>query len=188
MVACAPPQLALSIRQPWATLIVLGLKTIEIRRWSTPIRGRIYLHAGKIADDRREGWSRVPEEHFALTSRRGGLIGTIDLVECRTYGSVRQFARDRQLHFNEPSWFLPPQVYGFRFEGPAIAPFCAVSGQVKFFPVELKPDTFAVRSPAIATSATLDAAVTPATLATPATGRKRVTFELGPERRGRSRK
>ena len=68
------PEFVLSIKQPWATLVVLGLKTIEIRRWTTGIRGRIYLHAGRIPDDRPEGWARIPEEHFALTSRRGGIV------------------------------------------------------------------------------------------------------------------
>src|SRR2546427_482948 len=66
------PEYALSIRQPWAALVVLGLKTIEIRRWTTPLRGPIYIHAVKIADERREGWSRVPQEHYDLTALGGG--------------------------------------------------------------------------------------------------------------------
>ena len=92
------PEFALSIRQPWATLVALGLKPVEIRHWSTPIRGRVYIHAGKIADHRSEGWLRVPEERLEITTRRGGLIGSADLVECITYTSARYFARDRQLH------------------------------------------------------------------------------------------
>ena len=129
------PEFALSIKQPWATLVLLGLKTIEIRRWTASIRGRIYLHAGKIPDERLEGWSRVPEVHFGLTSRRGGIIGAIDLVECVAYSSLREFTRSRQLHFNEPSWYLPPRMFGFRFERPTIVPFRPFVGQVKFFPV-----------------------------------------------------
>ncbi len=129
------PEFALSIKQPWATLVLLGLKTIEIRRWTASIRGRIYLHAGKIPDERQEGWARIPEEHFGLTARRGGIIGAIDLVECLTYSSQREFTRNRQLHLNEPNWFLPPRMFGFRFEKPAIVPFRPILGQVKFFPV-----------------------------------------------------
>jgi hypothetical protein len=149
---------ALSIRQPWATLVVLGLKTIEIRRWSTPLRGRIYLHAGKIPDDRREGWSRIPEEHFALTSRCGGIIGAVDIVDCVTYATARDFARHRQLHFNEQAWFVAPRLYGFRFENPEFVPFRRCPGQVKFFPV------------------TMAHAALP--MAPPALGKKRVAFEL----------
>src|SRR5205823_5430532 len=95
----------------------------------------VYIHASKIADDRRAGWSRGPEEHFAITAHRGGLIGTANLVDCILYASVREFGRHQQLHFNQSSWFLPPRMFGFRFEQPAIMPFCAIAGQVKFFPV-----------------------------------------------------
>ena len=31
---------ALSVKQPWATLLVHGLKTIEVRAWPTARRGR----------------------------------------------------------------------------------------------------------------------------------------------------
>ena len=34
---------ALSIKQPWAALVVQGLKTIEIRRWPTARRGQILI-------------------------------------------------------------------------------------------------------------------------------------------------
>jgi hypothetical protein len=36
---------ALSLLQPWATLVVMGAKKIETRSWSTPFRGRILIHA-----------------------------------------------------------------------------------------------------------------------------------------------
>lgn len=38
---------ALSLTQPWATLIAIGAKRIETRRWSTNHRGRIAIHASK---------------------------------------------------------------------------------------------------------------------------------------------
>ena len=44
---------ALTIRQPWDTLIILGHKNIENRTWQTAIRGQIAIHAGQskgIAD------------------------------------------------------------------------------------------------------------------------------------------
>ena len=48
---------ALSIQQPWAFLIVNGLKDIENRDWSTTFRGLIYVHAGKTLDT--EGYAYV---------------------------------------------------------------------------------------------------------------------------------
>ena len=38
---------AISIRQPWAELILRGEKQIEIRKWDTLYRGMLYLHTGK---------------------------------------------------------------------------------------------------------------------------------------------
>ncbi len=37
---------ALTLYQPWAQLVVLGIKTIETRSWSTSYRGPLAIHAG----------------------------------------------------------------------------------------------------------------------------------------------
>lgn len=36
---------AISLLQPWATLVVKGIKIIETRNWATPYRGPILIHA-----------------------------------------------------------------------------------------------------------------------------------------------
>ena len=36
----------LTVRQPWASLIAAGVKTIETRSWSTKYRGPLAIHAG----------------------------------------------------------------------------------------------------------------------------------------------
>ncbi len=38
---------ALSLLQPWATLVVIGVKQIETRSWSTAYRGPLLIHASK---------------------------------------------------------------------------------------------------------------------------------------------
>lgn len=38
---------ALTISQPWASLIALGHKTLETRGWATKYRGPVAIHAGK---------------------------------------------------------------------------------------------------------------------------------------------
>jgi len=38
---------ALTLHQPWASLIAMGIKTIETRSWSTKYRGPLAIHAGK---------------------------------------------------------------------------------------------------------------------------------------------
>ena len=38
---------ALTLTQPWATLVATGAKQIETRSWSTRYRGPLYIHAAK---------------------------------------------------------------------------------------------------------------------------------------------
>lgn len=42
---------ALTLTQPWATLVAIGAKRIETRGWSTDYRGPLAIHAAK-------GWSK----------------------------------------------------------------------------------------------------------------------------------
>jgi hypothetical protein len=52
---------AMSIRQPWIELILRGLKTIELRKWTTDYRGPLWLHAPmKIDDVDLPGIAEVP--------------------------------------------------------------------------------------------------------------------------------
>ncbi|WP_438498054.1 ASCH domain-containing protein [Paenibacillus sp. IHBB 3054] len=41
---------AITIKQPWATLIALGEKRFETRGWQTKYRGELAIHAGKQVD------------------------------------------------------------------------------------------------------------------------------------------
>jgi hypothetical protein len=70
---------ALSIRQPWAHLVVMGEKRIENRTWSTRYRGPILVHAGGRWHDepieRRHGVT-VPRD-----VQLGGIVGIVELVE-----------------------------------------------------------------------------------------------------------
>ena len=65
---------AISIRQPWAELILRGIKTIEIRNWSDLYRGDLYLHTGKMADR-----YKIFEYDMADVFR-GGYVGIIELA------------------------------------------------------------------------------------------------------------
>jgi len=130
----AEPAIALSVKQPWAALLAAGIKTIEIRSWPTRRRGRVLIHAGKVADERPEGWSRIvtPE----LAALRGGIIGVGDLMACKGYASARTFASDAELHLNDPGWFAPPRLYGFAFRNLKTVKFHPCVGQTLFFRVD----------------------------------------------------
>ena len=72
----------LSIKQPWADLILSGTKDVENRTWSTGYRGPILIHAGKRVD--RAGAEMFPEEtSLALQGgRMGAIVGSAYLYGC----------------------------------------------------------------------------------------------------------
>lgn len=84
----------LSIRQPWASLIVNGHKDIENRKWQTPYRGELYIHAG--AKSSHGAKAIIEMEHgielpMLKTLPHGGLIGKANLVDIVRHSSSRWF-------------------------------------------------------------------------------------------------
>lgn len=79
-----PDLLGLSIRQPWAELILRGIKTIEIRRLPFHRRETIYVYATREFSDlpgTREALERhdLPIENLP----RGIVAGTVEIIDCR---------------------------------------------------------------------------------------------------------
>lgn len=132
---------ALSLKQPWAALLVHGRKTIEVRRWSTKRRGLLLIHAARVPDKRTAAWRHVPPELESVARINGGILGAGVLTDCLAYRTPSVFVADRAKHLNEPDWFEPPALYGLVFEQLTPLPFFPLSGWVKFFAVEgLLPD------------------------------------------------
>jgi hypothetical protein len=78
---------AITIRQPWAWLIVNGHKDIENRSWATRHRGPLLIHAGQSEADLDEAeLAGIERKHRIKLPRefeRGGVIGVVDVVDCR---------------------------------------------------------------------------------------------------------
>lgn len=87
----------LTIRQPWAELIVRGIKTIENRGRDTKYRGPVLIHAAKKVDYEYDLLSKV--KVVPSDPAVGGVIGICQLVD------VVQESDDR--FFNGPfGWVL----------------------------------------------------------------------------------
>ena len=76
---------ALTVLEPWATLIVEGKKIIETRNWDTDYRGKILIHSSKTIM-RNEDYVQhllqfVDKNH--LNFNRGCIIGEVDLVDIK---------------------------------------------------------------------------------------------------------
>ena len=68
----------LSIKNPWATLIVDGYKEYEFRSWKTKYRGKILIHSSLgIEKDMLERF-----KHYNLECINGYIIGEAILIDC----------------------------------------------------------------------------------------------------------
>jgi hypothetical protein len=88
---------AITLTQPWATLIAIGAKRIETRGWPTNYRGPLAIHAGKglgpvhgisglIDLLMTEPFRSTLAQHdymFTADFPRGAIAAVCDLVACR---------------------------------------------------------------------------------------------------------
>ena len=100
-----PTPYALSMKQPWAALLVHGRKSIELRFWPTARRGRILIHAARVPDPRPEAWAWVPPELAGTRPGWRGIVGAAESTGCAAFGSGRAFVADSGRHLNDPAWF-----------------------------------------------------------------------------------
>ena len=68
----------LSIREPWASLIVGGYKNYEFRSWKTNYRGKILIHASKNIE--KDNVKRF--EKLNINYEPGYIIGEAEIVNC----------------------------------------------------------------------------------------------------------
>ena len=68
----------LTIKEPWATLIIEGYKKYEFRSWKTKYRGKILIHAGmSVEKDMVEIF-----KEYDLSYSKGAIIGEAEIVDC----------------------------------------------------------------------------------------------------------
>ncbi len=113
---------------PWANLILKGGKNIENRNWPTKLRGRVLIHAAKGCtsnelDDSLSFAEKACGVRYSVdlkTIERGGIVGSVEIVDCVTQS-------------NSP-WFVGR--YGFVLRNPIQIPFIPLKGQLGFFKVD----------------------------------------------------
>ena len=94
---------ALSLKQPFAELIVSGKKTIELRNWNTKFRGKFLIHASKIPDSKSMkefGFDKLPV---------GVIVGEAELIEVKKYENDLEHKKDKSKHLANSLW----GKYGF---------------------------------------------------------------------------
>ena len=102
---------ALSIRQPWAELIISGRKTVELRSWPVNYRGPLAIHAAQTVD--REACAAHGLDPEAVAT--GAVIGIVELtavepLEAETYAALRGAHLGHEV-------FKPP-LFGWQLQNP----------------------------------------------------------------------
>jgi|GEM_PF-294316 len=79
---------ALSIKQPWASLIAHGIKDIENRTWKTHFRGRVYIHASSKTKEMLSLLSKNQVEDLRNKTNldfdfpTSAIIGEVEIIDC----------------------------------------------------------------------------------------------------------
>lgn len=88
---------AVTLWQPWASLIAFGLKTIETRSWGTRYRGPLLIHAAKrrptfedmrVVVDNIDAWNSwgaaglIDLDSVVYPGPLGVVVAVVDLAEC----------------------------------------------------------------------------------------------------------
>lgn len=121
---------ALSIRQPWAWLIIHGGKDVENRSWHTKHRGRFLVHAsqGMTSEEYCDGLEFAMKagditllRNFPTSQemQRGGIVGSVELVD--------------SVDTSDSPWYMGQKAFVLR--DPKPMPFLPFKGRLQFFEV-----------------------------------------------------
>lgn len=95
---------AITLTQPWASLMALGAKRMETRSWQTSFRGPVLIHAGKsmpcrlgekltlgewtVERDRAGLLLRCPRIRWPYRLPQSAVVAVVDLFEIRSTTSL----------------------------------------------------------------------------------------------------
>lgn len=122
---------ALSFRQPWATLIVQGRKTLDLRTWATRYRGPLAVYASRQVE--AEACRIHGLDPRQLTT--GALIGIVDLVDVLPLDEAEYAARQSE-HLGGRRF--RPGLFGWALGNPRpLDPPQPARGRLNLFEVEV---------------------------------------------------
>jgi len=119
---------ALSLKQPYAELILQGKKTIELRKWNTKFRGQFLIHASKTPD--KEAMSRFNLKNLPL----GCIVGKATLVNVKHYKTQEEHKADADKHLASSAW----GSYGFILKDAQRIPPSPCKGSLNFWEANVK--------------------------------------------------
>ncbi len=124
----------LTVKQPYAGLIVLGLKTLETRSWNTKYRGELVIHASakpdKVTLDKYMYDLTTPALVPDAILTNGAFIGIVNLADCFPQSELL----DRYGHVNLKTriyshWDIDNH-FAWALENPRIVNFTPAKGKL----------------------------------------------------------
>jgi hypothetical protein len=97
----------LSLKQPYAELVISGRKTIELRTWNTKFRGDFLVHASKSVDKKACERNRI--DPSSVTA--GAIVGKATLYDVKVYTNRQSFVKDKNKHLAGTKYL--GHYYGF---------------------------------------------------------------------------
>lgn len=106
---------AISLWQPWATLVAIGAKEYETRSWYTKYRGLLAIHAAKKWDDVQRAYcqqepflSAIGEHGLPL----GAIVAVVKLVDVQKTDAIAKSIGKNERAFGN---YLPDR-YAWKLE------------------------------------------------------------------------
>lgn len=144
---------AITVKQPWASLIVEGIKDIENRTWPTKYRGRVLIHSAHKPVKGLACEALTPVQYAkafsserldALVGPNGYIIGSVEIVDCvinhssiwaeKTEGWCGENSKLHQ------EWFGKPIIYNWVLAHPVQFPEpISAKGMLGFWDFKFKP-------------------------------------------------
>ena len=120
----------LTLKQPFAELVVSGKKTIEIRKWNTKFRGRFLIHASKQPNKevmKKEGFENLP---------CGVIVGEVEIYDVKKYIDEKDFQKDQDKHLANSKY----GKYGFLLRNAKRMEEIPAKGRLNFWNFEKGKD------------------------------------------------
>lgn len=124
----------LSLKQPFAELLAVGRKTVEVRNWNTNFRGEFLIHASKGIDRSACKEHGMDPEKLSI----GAVIGKARIVAVKKYMSRKGFMAERHRHL--AGWgYYTGRAHGFTISNPEkFDKPIPLSGRLNFFDADIE--------------------------------------------------
>lgn len=144
---------AITIKNPWAYLVALGIKPIENRTWKTNYRGRVFIHVSAhrlstqlINDEQYQDLifsKKLPKSEkssadFISEQPLSAIIGEVDIVDCVVNHPSVWAEKDSEINRND---IEARTIWNWVLENPVLyeKPILGVKGKLSFWEFNPEP-------------------------------------------------